>query len=188
MSNGITSLGDIIASVAKAAAEAQGDVAESQLSRIFNFFERRPKKDSNGNDTDELTDYNFPINFTIAIPDSNSEDENAKLYSIPYLAMLPLTHVHIENIKTEFDIALVGIDSSHEGQTSNIKEFKDIPSLNIDVTGGGIAKQNGISAHVSLTLCRHDLPEGTSRMINELINRCQGYTKDYSIKQKKENE
>ena len=41
MAKGISSLGDIIVSIAKAVAQAQSDVEESQLSHIFTFFERK---------------------------------------------------------------------------------------------------------------------------------------------------
>ena len=53
--------------------------------------------------------------------------------------------------------------------------------------GAGFGKEKGLSAHICLTMSKHDLPEGTSRMINELINNAQGYQEDL-ISKREENE
>lgn len=181
MAKGISSLGDIIVSIAKAVAQAQSDVEESQLSHIFTFFERKFEKDENGEYTDELLKGNFPKNFTIGIPDSDDEYYRTKYYNVPYLAMLPITPIHIDTLKTEFDIGLVGLAAEGGEKGDNMTGFDNLPSLQIDVLGGGL-KEKGLSAHVSLTMCKHELPEGTARMINELINRCQKYEKEQVLK------
>lgn len=170
----ISSLGDIVVSIAKAVAQAQSDVEESQLSHIFTFFERKFKKDEDGNDTDEVMNGYFPKNFKIAIPDSDNEYYRTRYYNVPFLTMLPITPVHIDTIKTEFDIGIVGLDSDNAEKDENMVNFNNLPSLQIDVLGGNL-KEQGLSAHVSLTMSKHELPEGTARMINELINRCQKY-------------
>lgn len=181
MAKGISSLGDIIVSIAKAVAQAQIDVEESQLSHIFTFFERKFKKDEKGKDTDELLTGNFPKKFTIGIPDSDDEYYRTKYYDVPYLAMLPITPIHIDKLKTEFDIGLVGLSTDENEKDEKITNFRKLPNLQIDVLGGGL-KEQGLSAHVSLTMCKHELPEGTVRMINELINQCQKYEKEQTLK------
>ena len=35
-------------------------------------------------------------------------------------------------------------------------------------------------------MSKHDLPEGTARMINELINNCQGYKEDLILRKEEE--
>ena len=157
MAKGISSLGDIIVSIAKAVAQAQSDVEESQLSHIFTFFERKFEKDENGKYTDELLKGNFPKNFTIGIPDSDDEYYRTKYYNV------------------------VGLAEEGSEKGDSMTGFDNLPSLQIDVLGGGL-KEKGLSAHVSLTMCKHELPEGTARMINELINRCQKYEKEQTLK------
>ncbi|RDU62060.1 hypothetical protein CQA53_09585 [Helicobacter didelphidarum] len=187
MANANKSLSDIIISIAKSVAQAQSDVEESQLSHIFTFFERKFKKDEKGNLTDDLLPGIFPRKLKIGIPDSDSKFFRTKYYSVPYINLLPITPIHIENIKTEFDVSLVGIESNQqteEGEETegDMKDFKALPSLKVDVVGGGFGKKNGLSAHICLTMSRHDLPEGTSRMINELINNAQGYQEDLILR------
>lgn len=183
MNNGANqSLSDIIISIAKSVAQAQSDVEESQLSHLFTFFERKFKKDKKGEVTDELLPGIFPKRLKIGIPDSDSKNFKTKYYSVPYINLLPITPIHIEKIKTEFDVSLVGLDNSAHTNQEEMKDFNDLPSLKIDVVGAGFGKEKGLSAHISLTMCKHDLPEGTSRMINELINNAQGYQEDLILR------
>ncbi|TEY03984.1 DUF2589 domain-containing protein [Campylobacter sp. US33a] len=179
------SLSDIIISIAKSVAQAQSDVEESQLSHIFTFFERKFKKDEKGEVTDELLPGIFPKRLKIGIPDSNSKIFKTKYYSVPYINLLPITPIHIESIKTEFDVSLVGLENPNTNN-ENMKDFKDLPSLKIDVVGAGFGKEKGLSAHICLTMSKHDLPEGTSRMINELINNAQGYQEDLILRKEEE--
>lgn len=181
----ITSLGDIVVSIAKAVAQAQSDVEESQLSHIFTFFEKKYDKDENGNDTDEYMKGFFPKQFTIGIQDSDEEYDRTQYYNVPFLSMLPITPIHIDNIRTEFDIGIVGLDTNDSEEDSGMSDFAKLPSLQIDVLGGKL-KEQGLSAHVSLSMSKHDLPEGTARMINELINRCQKYDDEVVIKKRNE--
>ncbi|PZT47490.1 hypothetical protein B6S12_08840 [Helicobacter valdiviensis] len=189
MNNGANqSLSDIIISIAKSVAQAQSDVEESQLSHLFTFFERKFKKDKKGEVTDELLPGIFPKRLKIGIPDSDSKNFKTKYYSVPYINLLPITPIHIEKIKTEFDVSLVGLDNSAHTNQEEMKDFNDLPSLKIDVVGAGFGKEKGLSAHISLTMCKHDLPEGTSRMINELINNAQGYQEDLILRKEVTND
>ncbi len=182
------SLSDIIISIAKSVAQAQSDVEESQLSHIFTFFERKFKKNQDGEITDELLPGIFPKRLKIGIPNSDSKNFRTKYYSVPYINLLPITPIHIESIKTEFDVSLVGLENTFtDTNQEDMKDFKDLPSLRIDVVGAGFGKEKGLSAHICLTMSKHDLPEGTSRMINELINNAQGYQEDL-ISKREENE
>ncbi|MFA6760128.1 MAG: DUF2589 domain-containing protein [Sulfuricurvum sp.] len=176
--NNSNSLSDIIVSIAKSVAEAQSSVEESQLSHLFTFFTKKLKKDAHGNTTDETLPGIFPKKVTIGIPSSDEQSYKTKYYEVPYINLLPISPLHIEKITTEFDVQLVGFDEGLSNKISGIKNFDRLPDLKVDVVGGGIAKQKGISAHISLTMVRHELPEGTSRMINELISKAQGYTKE----------
>lgn len=179
------SLSDIIISIAKSVAQAQSDVEESQLSHLFTFFERKFKKNEKGEVTDELLPGIFPKKLKIGIPDSDSKIFRTKYYSVPYINLLPITPIHIESIKTEFDVSLIGLDNKTKSETNNneeMKDFKDLPSLKIDIVGAAFGKEKGLAAHICLTMCKHDLPEGTSRMINELINNAQGYQEDLILR------
>ncbi|TLD85489.1 DUF2589 domain-containing protein [Helicobacter sp. MIT 05-5294] len=188
MANSATkSLSDIIVSIAKAVAQAQSDVEESQLSHIFTFFKKKFKKDAQGNLTDEFLPGIFPRRLKIGIPDSDSKFLRTKYYSVPYINLLPITPIHIETIKTEFDVSLIGLDNLQEDENSeNMKDFDALPSLKVDVVGSSFGKEKGLSAHICLTMSKHDLPEGTSRMINELINHCQGYQEDLILKKEEQ--
>lgn len=181
----MNSLSDIVISIAKSVAQAQSSVEESQLSHLFTFFTKKLKKDAFGNKTDETLPGIFPKKLKIGIPSSDDTSYKTKYYEVPYINLLPINPVHIEKITTDFDLQLVGVeDTLIDDETSEIQNFNKLPTLKVDVVGGGIAKQKGISAHISLTMVRHELPEGTSRMINELINQAQGYSKE--LIQKKE--
>ncbi|OCX43209.1 hypothetical protein A7X81_08175 [Campylobacter ornithocola] len=187
------SLSDIIISIAKSVAQAQSDVEESQLSHLFTFFERKFKKNKKGETTNELLPGIFPKRLKIGIPDSNSKFFKTKYYSVPYINILPITPIHIESIKAEFDISLIGLENKIKNKTSNneeMKYFKDLPSLKIDVIGAAFGREKGLSAHICLTMSKHELPEGTSRMINELINNAQGYQEDLILQkeEKQDNE
>ncbi|WP_297194984.1 DUF2589 domain-containing protein [uncultured Campylobacter sp.] len=184
--NTTQSLGDIIVSIAKAVAQAQSDVQESQLSHIFTFFKKKFKKDAKGNVTDELLPVIFPKSLKIGIPDSDAKNFKTKYYSVPYINLLPINQLHIESIKTEFDVSLVGLDEQESSKNEDIKDFDKLPTLKIDVVGGGLSKEKGLAAHISLTMSKHDLPEGTARMINELINNCQGYKEDLILRKEEE--
>lgn len=174
----INSLSDIIISIAKSVAEAQSSVEESQLSHLFTFFKKKLKKDALGNKTDEPLPGIFPKKLKIGIPSSDDTSYKTKYYEVPYINLLPINPIHIEKITTDFDLQLVGVENNQDNENSEIKDFNQLPTLQVDVVGAGVAKQKGISAHISLTMVKHDLPEGTARMINELINKSQGYTKE----------
>ncbi|RBQ27978.1 DUF2589 domain-containing protein [Aliarcobacter vitoriensis] len=174
----INSLNDIVISIAKSVAQAQSSVEESQLSHLFTFFTKKLKKDALGNKTDEPLPGIFPKKLKIGIPNSDDTSYKTKYYEVPYINLLPINQVHIEKITTDFDLQLVGIENIKDDEESEIKEFNKLPTLQVDIVGGGIAKQKGINAHISLTMVKHELPEGTARMINELINKSQGYTKE----------
>lgn len=176
------SLSDIIISIAKSVAQAQSDVEESQLSHLFTFFERKFKKNEKGEVTDELLPGIFPKRLKIGIPDSDSKFFKTKYYSVPYINLLPITPIHIESIKTEFNVSLVGIEDEKSNNDNEINNFDNLPNLKVDVVGGGFGKEKGLALHVSLVMQKHDLPEGTSRMINELINNAQGYQEDLILK------
>lgn len=177
------SLSDIIVSISKAVAQAQSDVEESQLSHIFTLFKKKFKKDAQGNLTDELLPGIFPKTIKIGIPDSNEKFLKTRYYSVPYINLLPITPIHIETIKTEFDVGLVGLEGlSQEEEDGTMKSFDTLPSLKVDVVGSSFGKEKGLSAHICLTMSKHDLPEGTSRMINELINHVQGYQENLILR------
>ena len=114
--NTTQSLGDIIVSIAKAVAQAQSDVQESQLSHIFTFFKKKFKKDAKGNVTDELLPGIFPKSLKIGIPDSDAKNFKTKYYSVPHINLLPINQLHIESIKTEFDVSLVGLDEQESSK------------------------------------------------------------------------
>lgn len=149
------------------------------------------KKNEKGEVTDELLPGIFPKKLKIGIPDSDSKIFRTKYYNVPYINLLPITPIHIESIKTEFDVSLIGLDNKTKNETNNneeMKDFNDLPSLKIDVVGAGFGKEKGLSVHISLTMCKHDLPEGTSRMINELINNAQGYQEDLILRKEVTND
>ena len=100
---------------------------------------------------------------------------------MPYINLLLIAPIHIESIKTELDVSLVGMDEN-KGSGGDMKDFDALPSMRVDVMGGEFAKEKGASIHISLTMNKHDLPEGTSRMINEIINQAQGHQEELILK------
>ena len=145
------------------------------------FFKRKFKKDAQGNTINEFLSGIFPRCLKIGIPDSDSKVYKTKYYNMPYINLLLIAPIHIESIKTELDVSLVGMDEN-KGSGGDMKDFDALPSMRVDVMGGEFAKEKGASIHISLTMNKHDLPEGTSRMINEIINQAQGHQEELILK------
>lgn len=87
----------------------------------------------------------FPRCLKIGIPDSDSKVYKTKYCNVPYINLLAIALIHIESIKTELDVSLVGMDEN-KGSGGDMKDFDALPSMRVDVMGVSLLKRKELQS------------------------------------------
>jgi|GEM_PF-416924 len=164
MSN-IPSLQKLVTAIASSVLEAQEKIEAAQLVNLMSYFKRKPDKKGY-----------FPLTMKLNLPSTRPEARPGEtdVYQVPYLSVLPYSALRIKEVDVDFDVHFSGLDGREDEEESNrLARSGDLPDLAVDL--GGLKSRDGFGAHVSLTLEGVELPEGTCRLINELIKSNQVY-------------
>lgn len=166
------SLQALVSGIAGAVIRAQEQIEAAQLNNLLSYFYRKDGEKG-------YFPHSMRINLPSQRPDAKPGETDA--YRVPLLSALPYSALRIKLVEVEF-----GVDFS---TLSNADEEGDLP-LPVEDIEGDIPRGNkdfsrlmvdmgslrkGQEAHVRLVLESTELPEGTARLINELIKSAQSY-------------
>jgi len=156
------SLKDLIEALAGAVIFAQDRIEKHQLSKISQYFDETNRR---------------PIAVTIKLPDMSTEadEEDEVDISIPLLALVGSSSLHIKGMDVEFAVDLSsfgeGDDASAggpappaEGETLGWQGARNSKSIGVDWQSAGDKKM----AHVSLRVEAQEPTEGMARLIQRL--------------------
>lgn len=168
------SLHKLVVAISNAVLQAQEKVETAQLNNLMSYFYRKPGKKGY-----------FPLAMKVNLPSlkPGAEPGDTEAYRVPYLSVLPYSSLRIKRVDVDFDVAFGGLGTpearekeeggaiAEDGRT--FPGSSDLPNLSIDM--GSLKNSSNVMAHVKLCLEGVDVPEGTARLINELIKTNQTY-------------
>ncbi len=167
------SLHKLVVAISNAVLQAQEKVETAQLNNLMSYFYRKPGKKGY-----------FPLSMKVNLPSlkPGSEPGDTEAYRVPYLSVLPYSSLRIKQVDVDFDVAFGGLaapearEKEESGAAQDGRAFpgsSELPNLSIDM--GSLKNSSNAMAHVKLCLEGVDVPEGTARLINELIKTNQTY-------------
>ncbi|MDR0378834.1 MAG: DUF2589 domain-containing protein [Candidatus Accumulibacter sp.] len=181
-----SSLHGLVMAISNAVLRAQEKVEAAQLNNLMSYFYR--KSGHKGF---------FPLSMRVNLPSLRPEAEPGEtdVYRVPYLSALPHSALRIKQVEVNFDVAFGDLAVPEKTDAGNLhpgeQEGKplqgsgEFPDLVVDM--GAFKKGQNVMAHVKLTMEGVDLPEGTARLINELIKTNQMYESSPGVTPTKEN-
>lgn len=168
------SLHNLVMAISNAVLQAQEKVEAAQLNNLMSYFYRKPGRKGF-----------FPLSMRVNLPSLRPEARpgDTEAYRVPYLSALPYSSLRIKRVDVDFDVAFGGLTEAQSTggnqsplplrEEKTLRGSEDLPNLSVDM--GALRKGQNVMAHVKLTLEGVELPEGTSRLINELIKTNQTY-------------
>jgi hypothetical protein len=156
------SLKDLIEALAGAVISAQDRIDQYQISKIGQYFDKENRR---------------PIAVTIKLPDLSldaKEDDEIDI-SIPLLALVGSSLLHIKGMDVEFDVDLSNFGETDEtsteqskpsgdGETLGWNGLKNSKSIGVDWQSAGDKKM----ARLSLRVEAQEPTEGMARLIQRL--------------------
>lgn len=161
----LPSLQKLVTAIASSVLEAQEKIEAAQLVNLMSYFKRKPDKKGY-----------FPLTMKLNLPSLRPEagPGETDVYQVPYLSILPYSALRIKEVDVDFDLHFSGLEEPEEDEEAGrLTRSGDLPDLAVDL--GALKNRDGFGAHVRLTLEGVELPEGTCRLINELIKSNQAY-------------